>query len=99
MTAQDAAVHPHHDDHGHSTPAWVTVAIMCVGSVVSALAFPFTSVVMFWAGIVIIALGGVIGYLWSRSDESAAMPSYTTTTPEATNAEGPTRSADGTNRP
>jgi hypothetical protein len=41
----------------------------------------------------------VVGYVWSKSGESAALPSYTETTPEATTVEGPTRSAEGTNRP
>ena len=99
MTTQDAVAHPRHDDHGHSWPAWVTVGIMSLGTVVSALAFPFTSALMFWVGVAIIVLGGVIGYLWSRSGEPGALPTYTETTPAATKAEGPTRSADGTNRP
>ena len=99
MTAPDAVSHPHHDDHGHSWPAWVTVGIMAIGTVVSAIAFPLTSQFVFWLGVAIIVLGGVVGYVWSKSGESAALPRYTDTTPEATNVEGPTRAAEGTNRP
>jgi hypothetical protein len=89
---------PHADDHGHSTAAWVTVAIISVGTVVSAIAFPLTSATLFWVGVGVIVAGVVVGYLWSRSSGDTALPVYTETTPEATTVEGPTRSADGTNR-
>lgn len=85
-------------DHGHSGPAWATVAIIAIGTLVCAFSFPLHSPPLFWAGAVVIVLGLVVGNVWARS-RGGALPSYTDTTPIDTNVEGPTRSSTGTNRP
>lgn len=86
-----------HDDHGHSVAAWTTVGLIMVGSVIAAIGFPLDSPPVFWAGVVVMLLAVALGYVWSRSNGDA-MPAYTETTPLETNAEGPTRSSEGTNR-
>jgi hypothetical protein len=89
----------HHEDHGHSVAAWTMVGLISLGTIISAVAFPLESPAVFWAGVVVIALTLVIGYVWSRSSSDAEMPSYNRTEPVDTEVEGPSRSSEGTNRP
>lgn len=88
----------HSDDHGHSWPAWATVILVAIGTLISAFSFPLHAPAMFWTGVGVIVLAVVVGNVWHRS-RGGAMASYTETEPAQTSLEGPTRSASGTNRP
>ena len=51
----------HEDNHGKTVAAWTTVTIMLVGSTISAVAVVIATQWIFWAGIIVCALGGVAG--------------------------------------
>ncbi len=47
--------------HGNSVAAWTAVGIICFGSLLSCLAFPFALPWLFWVGIVVIVIGAISG--------------------------------------
>ena len=47
--------------HGNSPAAWTAVGVIVFGSLLSCLAFPFALPWLFWTGLVVIALGAVLG--------------------------------------
>ena len=51
----------HHDNHGHSVAAWSLVAIVLLGSLVSAIAVGIASQWLFFVGIAIAVVGCVVG--------------------------------------
>ncbi|MBC7289749.1 MAG: hypothetical protein H5T83_00255 [Actinotalea sp.] len=50
-------------NHGHTLAAWVTVIVVMSGSVTAALAVLFAIPWLFWVGMAIIVVGGVVGYV------------------------------------
>jgi hypothetical protein len=50
-------------NHGHTLAAWVTVIVVMSGSVTAALAVLFAIPWLFWVGMAIIVIGGVVGYV------------------------------------
>lgn len=49
------------DSHGHTTAGWTAVTIMFVGFLLSGLALPFSLIWLFFLGLVVVALGAVVG--------------------------------------
>ena len=49
------------DSHGHTPAAWTAVTIMFVGFLISGLALPFALEWLFFVGLVVVALGAVVG--------------------------------------
>lgn len=49
------------DSHGHTPAAWTAVAIMFVGFLISGLALPWALEWLFFVGLVVVALGAVVG--------------------------------------
>ena len=49
------------DSHGHTPAAWTSVAIMFVGFLISGLALPWALEWLFFVGLVVVALGAVVG--------------------------------------
>lgn len=48
-------------NHGHTTAAWVTVAVVLLGSVVSSLGVVLAQAWLFWVGLGVVAAGLVAG--------------------------------------
>jgi hypothetical protein len=53
--------HEVHDIEGKTPAAWTTVTVMLIGSIVAALGFVVTAHWLFWVGVAIIIVGGIIG--------------------------------------
>jgi membrane protease YdiL (CAAX protease family) len=53
--------------HGNSPAAWTCVFIMMIGSIVSCIAFAIANTPVFWAGIVVIAIGLIVGWAMRRA--------------------------------
>ena len=51
----------HEDNHGKNPAAWTMVALVLIGSLVSAIAVVFARPLFFWIGIAIVAAGGIAG--------------------------------------
>ena len=52
-------------NHGNSVAAWTAVAIICLGFLIGAVAFPLRSPVLFWVGVVVALLGAPAGKVLS----------------------------------
>ena len=63
------------DNHGRTPAAWTTVAIMLLGSLVSAVAVLVAQPWLFFVGLGVIALGVVVGKLMSMMGLGSA-PGY-----------------------
>ncbi|WP_225754311.1 HGxxPAAW family protein [Actinotalea sp. Marseille-Q4924] len=50
-------------NHGHTLAAWVTVIVIMSGAVTAALAVLFSMPWLFWVGMAIVVVGGVVGYV------------------------------------
>lgn len=48
-------------NHGHTVAAWVTVSVVMLGAVLAAAGVLASVMVLFWAGLVVCALGAVAG--------------------------------------
>jgi len=53
------------DSHGGTSAAWTAVAIILAGTLVSAVALPLRSPVLFFVGVAVIILGAVVGKVMS----------------------------------
>lgn len=53
------------DSHGGTAAAWTAVAIIVTGCLVSAVALPLSSTVLFFVGLAVIVLGVVAGKVMS----------------------------------
>lgn len=62
-----AAQHDEHDDHGHSTAAWVAVGLMILGSAIASVAVLLPSLALGIVGAVVIVAGGVAGKVLSMA--------------------------------
>ena len=49
------------DSHGHTPAAWTAVTIMFLGFLISGLALVFALEWLFFVGLVVVALGAVVG--------------------------------------
>ncbi len=47
--------------HGNSVAAWTAVGVIVLGALISSIAIPFALVWLFWVGLVVIAVGAVLG--------------------------------------
>jgi hypothetical protein len=59
MVESRAVQEPHHDDHGHSVAAWVSVTTVMVGALISCLAVVAASTPIFVVGAVVIVAGAI----------------------------------------
>ncbi|MFI9200847.1 HGxxPAAW family protein [Streptomyces sp. NPDC053048] len=50
-------------DHGHTPAAWTGVTIAFIGFCISGAFVVMAKPVGFWAGMVVVALGGVVGLI------------------------------------
>ncbi|MBU6212925.1 MAG: hypothetical protein KGP01_00530 [Actinomycetales bacterium] len=50
-----------HDDHGSTPAAWTAVTILLIGMTISGVALWFAKPAAFWAGMVVCAVGLVVG--------------------------------------
>ena len=50
-------------NHGHTLAAWVTVIVAMSGALTAALAVLFDIPWLFWVGMAIVVVGGVVGYV------------------------------------
>jgi hypothetical protein len=62
---QSPAATAHAVGHGNSVAAWTAVGVIVLGSLISALAIPFSLVWLFWVGIVVIVIGAILGKVLS----------------------------------
>ncbi len=51
----------HHEDHGSTPAAWTTVFIIVLAFVVATLALILGNWPLFWVGVAMVFLGGVVG--------------------------------------
>ncbi len=49
------------DSHGHTPAAWTAVTIMFLGFLISGIALPFALEWLFFVGLLVVALGAVVG--------------------------------------
>jgi hypothetical protein len=59
-----------HDEvigHGNSPAAWTCVFIMIAGSIVSGIGFAMASNLIFWAGVVVIFIGLIVGWIMKKA--------------------------------
>lgn len=50
-----------HDDHGSTPAAWTTVTIITIAFIVGTLAIVLGNWPMFWAGVGLVLVGGIVG--------------------------------------
>ncbi len=50
-----------HSNHGNTPAAWTLMVIITIGFVVATTALVLGSWMGFWAGVVIVAIGGIVG--------------------------------------
>ncbi|MDJ0385089.1 HGxxPAAW family protein [Streptomyces sp. G-G2] len=63
-------------DHGHTPAAWTGVIIAFVGFCVSGAFMVLGNEIGFWAGLVIVALGGVVGMAMKAAGMGAPKPAH-----------------------
>lgn len=51
----------HDDSHGQTPAAWTAVILMLIGSVISSVAVVWAKPLVFWIGILVVAIGAVAG--------------------------------------
>ena len=51
----------HHDDHGATPAAWTAVVIITIAFVVGTLAVVLGNWPMFWVGVALVVVGGIVG--------------------------------------
>ena len=61
--------------HGHTTAAWVTVSVVMLGAVMSAVAVVAARPLLFWVGLAVIMVGLVVGRLLKMSGLGQPEPS------------------------
>lgn len=55
-----------HDSHGHSTAAWIGVAVMLVAAALGCYAVVFGPGVLLWIGLAGFLAGGALWYMLER---------------------------------
>jgi hypothetical protein len=51
----------HHDNHGSTPAAWTLVVIVSIAFVVGTLALIIDNWPLFWVGVALVAVGGIVG--------------------------------------
>ncbi|GAA0277621.1 hypothetical protein GCM10010302_14130 [Streptomyces polychromogenes] len=62
--------------HGHTPAAWTGVVISFIGFCVSGAFMVLANPVGFWAGLVVVALGGVVGLAMKAAGMGMPKPAY-----------------------
>ncbi|MFJ8161387.1 HGxxPAAW family protein [Streptomyces sp. NPDC096136] len=62
--------------HGHTPAAWTGVVISFIGFCISGAFMVMANPVGFWAGMVVVALGGVVGLAMKAAGMGAPKPAY-----------------------
>lgn len=65
--AAEAERHAEPVGHGNSPAAWTLVAVVLFGSAISCIAFAAASVLWFWAGVVVMGIGLLIGFIMRKA--------------------------------
>ncbi|KAD3633054.1 HGxxPAAW family protein [Arthrobacter yangruifuii] len=66
-TASHASIHDETIGHGNTPAAWTCVLIMIVGAAVSSVAFIMASFIGFFAGIAVMLIGLVVGFIMRKA--------------------------------
>ncbi|MBT1002031.1 hypothetical protein KIH31_05390 [Paenarthrobacter sp. DKR-5] len=53
--------------HGNSPAAWTCVVVMLVGALVSSFAFAWANATLFWGGVIVMAIGLLLGWGMKRA--------------------------------
>ncbi|WP_026530647.1 HGxxPAAW family protein [Haematomicrobium sanguinis] len=71
---ENKSIHDEPLGHGSTPAAWACVTIMIIGVIVSCIGFIVTSaadrnvgIAMFWAGLVVVAIGLIVGWIMRRA--------------------------------
>lgn len=67
QTGTNEVLHGEDLGHGNSPAAWTCVFIMMIGAIVSCIAFAIANAPVFWAGLVVIAIGLIVGWAMRRA--------------------------------
>ncbi|MFF5443663.1 HGxxPAAW family protein [Streptomyces sp. NPDC012888] len=62
--------------HGHTPAAWTGVTIAFIGFCVSGAFMVLANPLGFWAGMVVVAIGGVVGMAMKAAGMGAAKPAH-----------------------
>ena len=52
--------------HGSTPAAWTGVSIVLLGFIVGGLGLVFENMMVFWAGVVLGPVGGIVGYVMGK---------------------------------
>jgi hypothetical protein len=63
----DGVDHSEPTGHGNSPAAWTTVIVMLVGALIAAIAFAIANTPIFIAGVVVMLIGLVIGFIMRKA--------------------------------
>ena len=55
-----------HDNHGHSTAAWIGVAVMLVATAIGCYGVVFGPAFLIWTGLAIFGAGALLWYMLER---------------------------------
>src|SRR5919199_1068164 len=61
IEARRQEIGAHTENHGHSVAAWVGVGTCLLGAVIGAFAVVFAVVWLFWVGLAVMAVAGLLG--------------------------------------
>ena len=72
IAARKKEVEGHVDSHGHSVAAWTGVGIVLLGSFIASVAMLFPIPWLVVVGIVIMPIGGLVGYVMGKRSKDSA---------------------------
>jgi uncharacterized membrane protein len=64
---EEASIHDAPIGHGNSPAAWTCVFIMMIGVAASCVGFVMASHLVFWSGLVVVAIGLVVGWIMKKA--------------------------------
>jgi hypothetical protein len=64
----------HHTDHGSTPAAWTVVVIITIAFIVGTLAIVLGNWPMFWVGVALIPVGGIVGKIMQKMGLGAHAP-------------------------
>lgn len=80
-----------YNSHGHTPAAWTTVLVIFLGVLIGALGVATLTWPLFWAGVGVMVLGGIVGKVMQMmgmgQGEAPTHPHSAATSAEATSAE------------
>lgn len=62
------------NSHGHTPAAWTGVTIVFIGFCISGVFTVLAEPIGFWAGLVVVALGGVVGLIMRAAGLGQPLP-------------------------